>query len=113
MTLAVEEPTAVESALVEAMEALEGPEPRTLQTITGNGVSIAKQYGTGVGHFWYVIVSDIATDLDWAELDDLSEELGVHWQSRVLWSHFAPVPCPALPGSTSSTIYTVHPEARS
>ncbi|GGW89376.1 hypothetical protein [Streptomyces noursei] len=99
--------------LVGKIEQLTGVEPRTLRQITGTGLIISKQHGAEVGAFWYLVITDIMSDNDRLELEDLSAELGAPWQSRVLEAEYSARPNPQLPGSTQSFLYTVHAEARS
>ncbi|MFF9481407.1 hypothetical protein [Streptomyces sp. NPDC014733] len=106
-------PTARNADLIEAIQRLGGCEPLTVKQITGNGIIVARQRGTGVGDFWYVVISDVMTEDDWGELDDLSAELKAPWNRRILEAEMCSRPNRLLPGSTYSILYTVHPEAHS
>ncbi|MFE0773901.1 hypothetical protein [Streptomyces sp. NPDC058861] len=113
LVVGIETPTHSNGRLIEAIESLSGAEPRTEGRITGTGLAIMKQYGTGVGNYWLVIITDVMSEADWYELNDLSEELGAPWGSRIVELDLYEWPNPTFPGSTRSVVYTIHPEARS
>ncbi|WP_143201157.1 hypothetical protein [Streptomyces uncialis] len=65
-----------------------------------------------MGTFWLVVVTDVMSEADWGELGDLSDRMGAPWDERIVAHSRLDQAHPLFPGSSHSTIYTVHPEAR-